>query len=283
MLPAGKGYKVFVTRCRIPTDGYCPGRGNGFYLPSFDLSIKTCLIKALLPKKIGFCLPAFIVLLLQCLPAAAQSRDEVINGSYFVAFGRYANSEELAYWRQHVGNSTIQQMVDRHRQSIRSNQYESEQTVRRSYLDAFGEPPGSDELRYWSGQNKTYGELMTHHMNSWLNVYPDKKQHVIRQSYNKVFGRAATAAELKYWMQQPTYSYVQLVAMHTTWKRRNQTKSSLTRIQPNLRSNGISTAGLSPQAISGVVAAGGLNIIAPGGGNVVAAGGLNVIAPGGGN
>ncbi|MDB5202746.1 MAG: hypothetical protein JWQ27_2155 [Ferruginibacter sp.] len=213
----------------------------------------------------------------------AQSKDEIINGSYFVAFGRFANSGELTYWRTNLGSKNIQQMVSNHRDYIKSNQSEREQTVKRSYFDAFGWQPSADELKYWSGQNKTYAELMTNHINNWLNVYADKKEQVIRQSYYKVFGRNATADEVKYWKTQPTYSYVQLVAMHTTWKQQNQAKSQVTAVKPNINANGISTAGLSLQALNGVIAAGGQNVVAPGGANVVAAGGLNVIAPGGAN
>jgi len=224
-----------------------------------------------------------VMFFLSIFSLQAQTKDEIINGSYFVAFGRFANSGELTYWRQNAGNKTIQQMVTNHKDYIKTNQNEREQTIKRSYMDAFGWQPSADELKYWSTQNKTYGELMTNHINNWLNVYKDKKELVIKQSYYKVFGRTATADEVKYWMGQPTYSYVQLVATHTTWKQQNQSKSSVTPVKPNINTNGISTAGLSPQAISGVVAAGGMNVIAPGGGNVVAAGGGNAVAAGGGN
>lgn len=214
---------------------------------------------------------------------AAQSKDEVIHGSYIVAFGRAATSGELNYWRQNVGSRTIQQMVDNHRGFIKSNQYEREQAVKRSYMDAFGWQPSADELRYWSGQNRTYGELMTNHVNNWLNVYADKKEHVIKQSYYKVFNRTATAAEVKYWMGQPTCSFVQLVAIHTTWKQQNQQSSKTTRVNSNLNTPAVSSVGFSAPAISGVIAAGGNNVIAPGGGNVIAAGGGNVVSAGGGN
>lgn len=234
-------------------------------------------------KQTRLALTTTAILFLSIFSLQAQTKDEIINGSYFVAFGRYANSGELTYWRKNAGSQTIQQMVTNHKTYIKTNQTEREQTIKRSYMDAFGWQPSADELKYWTTQNKTYGELLTNHINNWLNVYKDKKELVIKQSYYKVFGRTATADETKYWMAQPTYSYVQLVATHTTWKQQNQNKSSVTAVKPNINANGISTAGLSPQAISGVVAAGGLNVIAPGGGNVVAAGGLNVIAPGGGN
>jgi len=234
-------------------------------------------------KQMAFCLISLFIFSSLSSSVTAQTKDEIINGSYFVAFGRYASSSELNFWRQKVGNSNIQQMVNNHRQYIQSNQYEREQTIKRSYMDAFGWQPSADEVRYWSGQNKTYAELMTNHINNWLNVYADKKELVIKQSYYKVFNRSATPAEVKYWMSQPTRSFVQLVAMHTTWKQQNQNNSSATNIKPNLNSNGISTAMLSPQAVSGVIAAGGGNVIAAGGGNVIAAGGGNVIAAGGGN
>ena len=235
-------------------------------------------MKSLLLKKLSFCLIALFSLSLLPSAANAQTKEEVIHGSYFVAFGRFANSGELSYWLKNVGSRTIPQMVSSHRSYIKSNQYEREQTVRRSYKDAFGWQPSNDELKYWSSQYKTYGELMNNHINNWLNIYADKKEHVIKQSYYKAFGRAATVEEVKYWKGQQTYSYAQLVAMHTTWKQKNQYSSSVTGIKPNLNSNDISTALFSPNAVSGVVAAGGLNLI-PAGGYVVAAGGMNAIAP----
>jgi hypothetical protein len=251
------------------------------YLRPISQQTKINFMKTLLLKKLGISLLAVFSLTLFSTSVSAQSKDEVINGSYFVAFGRYATNGELNYWRQYVGNSTIQQMVENHRKFIKSNQHEREQTIKRSYMDAFGWQPSSDEVRYWSGQNKTYGELMTNHINNWLNAYSDKKQQVIKQSYYKVFGRSATAAELRYWMGQPTCSFVQLVAMHTTWKQQNQNKSTVTSVSPNLNANGISTVGVSPQAVNAIRAAGGGSVIAPGGGNVIAAGGGNVVAAGG--
>jgi hypothetical protein len=232
-------------------------------------------------RKRGFGLLAFIVLALASFSAQAQSKDEVIHGSYIVAFGRAATSGELQHWRQYVGGSTVQQMVENHRNFIKTNPYEREQTIRRSYMDAFGWQPSTDEVKYWSGQNKTYGELMTNHVGNWLGVYPDKKELVIKQSYYKVFNRNATAAEVKYWMGQTTCSFVQLVAMHTTWKQQNQQSSSTTRVKPNLNTPSVSSAAFSSPAISQVIAAGGGNVIAPGGGNVIAAGAGNVVAAGG--
>ena len=231
--------------------------------------------------KASFLISIFI-LMISTLSLKAQTKDEVIKGSYFVAFGRYPNSGELNYWRQNVGNRSIKEMVILHKDFIRANQYEREQTIKRSYLDAFGWQPSSDEVKYWSGQYRTYGDLVSNHINNWLNVYKDKKEQVIRQSYHKVFNRNATTAEVKYWMGQPTYSFVQLVAMHTTWKQQNQTTSKMTNVAPYLNRNGISTDKLSSSAISGVIAAGGLNLVAPGT-NVISAGGGNVVSAGGGN
>ncbi|RYY70160.1 MAG: hypothetical protein EOO13_07455 [Chitinophagaceae bacterium] len=221
----------------------------------------------------------FLGIVIFCLNASfgfAQSKDEVINGSYLVSFGRFASSSELNYWRGNVGSKTVQQMVSNHKDYLKSNASEREQTIRRSYMDAFGWQPSADELKYWSTQGKTYAELLQNHVQNWLNVYPDKKSQVIKQSYYKVFGRTATADELKYWMGQATCSYAQYVALHSTWKLNNQKSSTITRVNPNLRNNnGISTSAFSPVIAAQVVAAGGMNVIAPGGGNVVAAGGLN--------
>lgn len=237
-------------------------------------------MKTTILRHMSFGLLAFVLTLFSS-SLAAQSKEEIIHGSYIVAFGRTATSSELQYWRQNVGSRSIPQMVENHRAYMKTNQYEREQAVKRSYMDAFGWQPSADELRYWAGQNKTYGELMTNHVNNWLNVYADKKEHVIKQSYYKVFNRTATADELRYWMGQPTCSFVHLVAMHTTWKQQNQKSSTTTRVNANLNTSAVSSIGFSPSGISGVISAGGGNVIAPGGGNVIAAGAGNVVAAGG--
>jgi hypothetical protein len=239
-------------------------------------------MKTLLSRKSIFALLTFFSLSFSS-SVIAQSKDEIINVSYFVAFGRYASSGEMNYWRQNLNGKNIPQMVENHRQYMNSNPVEKEKAIKNSYMDAFGWQPSADEVRYWSGQNKTYAELLKNHVDNWLSVYPDKKEHVIKQSYLKVFNRYPTADELKYWKGQRTCSFVQLVAMHTTWKQNNQTTSSSITIKPNIKTNDVSTAALSSQAIAGVVAAGGGNVVAAGGGNVVAAGGANAVAAGGGN
>lgn len=213
----------------------------------------------------------------------AQTKDEIINVSYFIAFGRYASSGEINYWRQNLGSRNISQMVENHRQYMNSNPVEKEKAVRNSYMDAFGWQPSADELRYWSGQNKTYAELMKNHVDNWLNVYQDRKEHVIKQSYLKVFNRYPNTDELRYWKGQATVPFIQLVAMHTTWKQQNQTRSSSTSIKPNIKTNDVSTAAISPQAAAQAVAAGGGNVVSAGSANVVAGGGGNVVAAGGGN
>lgn len=240
-------------------------------------------MKNFLLRKAVFCIISFVTLLTASASTNAQSSDEIIKGSYFVAFGRFPNSGEVNYWRSNLGGRSMQQMVGLHRDFIKSNQNEREQTVRRSYMDAFGWQPSSDELRYWSGQNKTYGELMSNHVNNWLNIYPDKKEHVIKQSYYKVFGRTASPSEITYWMGQRTTTFVQLVAMHTTWKMKNQNNSKMTGVNPGINNGTISTAQFSAQAAAQVVAAGGGNVIAAGGGNVIAAGGGNAVSAGGAN
>ena len=155
-------------------------------------------MKTLNLRKLTFYFLAFFSISFSTSSVSAQSQDEVINCSYFVAFGRYATSGELKHWRQYVGNNSIAQMVEKHKPFLQSNQYEREQAIRRSYMDAFGWQPTADEIKYWSGQGKTYAELLNNHINNWLNVYKDKKEHVIRQSYYKVFARNATAAEVRY-------------------------------------------------------------------------------------
>lgn len=211
---------------------------------------------------------------------SAQTKAESINTGYFITFGRYPSDGEFKYWNGQPQQS-ISQYVENHKQYLSGNIDEKKGTIQRAFMDAFGWGPSSQELTSWSQQNKTYVELLNYNINTWLRPYPDKKATVIKQSYYKVFNRLPSEQELKYWAGQPqTYSFVQLVAFHTSWKiRNNQQSSGIGLIMPNLNANNISTSALSPQAAASVVAAGGLNLIAPGGGNVVAAGGLNLVSP----
>jgi hypothetical protein len=222
-------------------------------------------------------------------PAAAQTKSETIQASYFTAFGRYPNYGEMNYWLQNMGNMTAAQLVERHRAFIQASATERTQTIQRSYQDALGRWPTADELNFWSQYNQTYAELMARHVNGWLNVYAEEKKKVIRASYQTVFSRNPSDAELNYWMQQATCSFVQYVAMHSSWKQQNAGSSSGFAINnnrsilPNLNTSQVSTAVLSNAALSALIAAGGGNLVSTNGGNVIAQGGGNVIAQGGGN
>jgi hypothetical protein len=226
----------------------------------------------------------FVVLVLtsgNLTSAFAQSKDEIVNGSYFVAFGRFANQGELNYWKN-AGNYTVAQLVEMHRDYLSRDRNEKIATINRAYMDAFGWNPSSSDIDYWSKLNKTYGEIMTVQMNTLRNNSKSRTL-VIQQSYYRSFNKLPDAAQLQYWLNQSPYSFAQLVAFHSTWKNQGRNTSSITQIQGSLNQNGISTFNFSPQAISAVVAAGGGNVVAAGGGNVVAAGGANVVAAGGRN
>ncbi|RAJ87413.1 hypothetical protein CLV59_101163 [Chitinophaga dinghuensis] len=213
--------------------------------------------------------------------AIAQSKDEIINSSYFIAFGRFADNRELNEWRR-GGSYTIQQMVEMHRGHLSRDNNEKVSTINRAYMDAFGWGPSGEDISYWTKQSKTYAEIFNTQINN-LNSSGKSKSLVIQQSYYRVFNRAPDAAELQYWMNQRTYSFAQLVAFHTTWKNKGKNTATVAGIQDRINQNGISTYTFSPQATAAVIAAGGANVIAAGGGNVIAAGGGNVIAAGGAN
>lgn len=211
--------------------------------------------------------------------ANSQSKDEIINGSYFVAFGRFANSGELNYWRK-AGNYSIPQLVDLHRNYLASDKNEKSATIHRAFMDAYGWNPNSNDLNYWSAQNKTYSEILGTNLDILRNNIKSRTT-VIQQSYYRSFNKLPDDAQLRYWLNQPVYTFAQLVAFHSTWKNQGKSTSSVTAINGNLKQNGISTFSFSQQAIAGVVAAGGANVVPAGGGNVVSAGGMNVVAAGG--
>ncbi|RFS20173.1 hypothetical protein DVR12_20885 [Chitinophaga silvatica] len=210
-----------------------------------------------------------------------QSKGEIINGSYFIAFGRFPDSREFREWEQ-GGSYTIDQMVNFHRGHISRNTQERTATITRAYMDAFGWDPSANDISYWSSRNSTYAEVFNAQMSN-LKSNTKSKTLVIQQSYYRAFNQLPSAAQLQYWMNQPTYSFAQLVAFHTTWKNQGRNSTAVTGIQNKLNQNGISTFSLSAQGAAAVIAAGGANVIAAGGGNVIAAGGANVIAAGGAN
>lgn len=211
----------------------------------------------------------------------AQSKDEIVNGSYFIVFGRFANQGELNYWKN-AGNYSIAQLVEQHKVYLSRDRNEKTATINRAYMDAFGWNANSNDINYWGQQNKTYSEILSSNLNTLRNNNKSRTT-VIQQSYYRSFNKLPDAAQLQYWLNQPVCSFAQLVAYHSTWKNQGSNTSSVTRIQGSLNQNGISTYSFSPQAIASVVAAGGANVVAAGGGNVVAAGGANVVAAGGRN
>jgi len=213
--------------------------------------------------------------------AYAQSKDEIVNGSYFVVFGRFANQGELNYWKN-AGNYTLAQLVELHKGYLNKDQHEKRATINRAYLDAFGWNANTSDLDYWSTLNKTYSEILNANMNTLRNNSKSRTT-VIQQSYYRSFNKLPDAAQLQYWLNQPVCSFAQLVAFHSTWKNQGRNTSSVTRIQGSLNQNGISSYGFSQQAAASIIAVAGANVVAAGGGNVVAAGGANVVAAGGGN
>ncbi len=239
------------------------------------------------------CMPVGLIMLCivtSALTTKAQSKEEIIAGSYIVAFGRTPNAGEMNYWKQNVGNNNMSTMVANHKAYMKTALSEAEQVVRRSYLDAFGVSATEGEIKYWAPQARSYAELMNQHVASWLATNPGKRQEVINLSYQRVFGRSPNSDEMKYWMGVRPCSYVELVGMHTTYKNANPSQPSGNTqstsgglIAPGLNTANVSTVKLSTVAANAMVAAGGGNIIAAGGGNIIAAGGGNMVAAGGGN
>lgn len=234
-------------------------------------------------KKISLisCFILLISTVINVSAVKAQSKEEIINGSYFITFGRFANQSELNYWKN-AGNYTIAQLVEMHKGYLVKDQNEKRATINRAYMDVFGWNANNNDFDYWGKLNKTYSEILNAGINT-LKTNSKSRTTVIQQSYYRSFNKLPDAAQLQYWLNQPVYSFAQLVAFHSTWKNQGNNTSSVTRIQGSLNQNGISSYSFSQQAAASIIAVAGANVVAAGGGNVVAAGGGNVVAAGGKN
>lgn len=239
-------------------------------------------------------------------PLAAQSaaklKEERIQASYLLAFGRKATADEVKYWSGQKFKD-VSELIKLHKDFLAKDRGTREASIRKSYVDTFGRNPDAAEIKHWAAGVDTYADLMAKH-SEWLKGASAEQDAVINRSYQTALGRKPSDAERAYWRQQGVLNYLTLVACHEEWKKSNPQKTSGTAgfspDCPSLATVSISSALVSEvraaspatkvtngQMVSSggqsLIAAGGQNLIAAGGQNLIAAGGQNLIAAGGQN
>lgn len=242
-------------------------------------------------KGLLYCM-AFVTPMLIKAQDAKQLKRERIQTSYMFTFGRAPQEGEITYWQGRNDATSIAQMVNFHKDYIKTNRSANNEVITKAYLDALGRKPEQGELDYWAKGNNSYVELMKNHI-SWLSGNPAEYEKVIRRSYQLVLNRTPDGTEINHWKSQGVFSYALLVGCHEDWKRRNNNNTSAKKTSGASQipsgsafvalvpvSNTIATEA---RSFAGLVAAGGGNLVAAGGGNLVAAGGGNLVAAGGGN
>lgn len=101
----------------------------------------------------------------------ATDRSALIRTSYERALGREPSASELAYWNSVPANdariSSIEALIQNHRNYLRTNAAERQAMINRSYLAVFHRPVDAGSLRYWDGQvaasGATHEQLVAQH------------------------------------------------------------------------------------------------------------------------
>lgn len=145
----------------------------------------------------------------------AQSKDEKINVSYWYVFGRFPNTNEMAYWRSQPDQS-INWYISNHHNYLKADDGSSIQAVSQSYKDAFGRQPIQGEMDFWKKQKKTYSDLMSQHV-QYLLRDPSENTATINRAYQTVYGRVASTEEMNNW-NKANFSYLILTACLRSYK-----------------------------------------------------------------
>ena len=213
-----------------------------------------------LGKSINFCLGSNFL----------QTKDEIINMSYLVAFGRYPSRTELKFWRKKQISIHIKETIKLLFASPFYTIKEKQQIIIRSYHDAFGRNPHEHEISFLIKKQFSFIDLLRKHVEVFEHQ-PEERKKMLSDTYRIVFNRAASKDEIAYWMRKQL-TFAQLLAMHATWKFRGHSRSQITGAHHNISSNEILTAKFSLHALSSIYGAGGNYLIAPGGANVIVLG-----------
>lgn len=187
--------------------------------------------------------------------AWVAQRNAAITDSYNEALGRPPSAAELSYWQTRTDYKAKADLVQLHRQGIKSTPALGDEVVTNSYLKAFGRRPVEGELRHWRQHAKlgwTCTEMIAEH-DKWKRSVPPtitrtqkladamKKQHLFLDTNNNIVKLDPTSAA-------------------------------------RVAGGSIVAAGsgnLVVQAGGYLIGMDGASIVAAGGGNIVAAGGLN--------
>ncbi len=220
----------------------------------------------------------FLTLLLFTFHSFAQQerRDKII-ASYMIAFGAVPQQSELNYWlTDPLSNKTVMDLVNKHRENMKSNQQLANIAINNSYLNVMGNTHTPKDIEYLAKQGKTYTEMYVEHMR-FMKEYPEKWKAVVELSYLRGMNRAAKKEEVDYWVKQTSVrSMAELLRNHYN---NRKFEPEWNRIDFTQQQKGVVVLGLSGTAKEQTKVV--LGNLIPTWSNVIATGGLNVIATGG--
>ncbi len=187
-----------------------------------------------------------------------DSRSRMISDSYQEALGRAPSADETKYWLTRLDFNSKNDLVNLHRQGIKTNAALGDEVITNSYKRAFLRNPDAGEYNHWRQHAKlgwTCQEMVNEH-EKW------KRNNPVVALGNEA---------LKQQMRRQGLAF--------------DTVGNIVKLD-QATADKIRSTNASPIVAAGggnIVAAGGGNIVAAGGGNIVAAGGGNIVAAGGGN
>lgn len=259
---------------------------------------------------------ALVNLHAQFIKSNAGAKVEVVNRSYWTAFGKAATDGERNYWSTQRNDwSTHLSLVQLHAQFIKGNPTVRQDVLNQSFQTAYGRPATEGERNHWlsRGDWSTAADMMRHHWNYFVGNEPAARE-IIGRSYNNVLGRDMTAGEFEFWRHYVTHNgwtYAQFAERHKAWraqevqrvqhdpqtlaelKSRNlaiRPNGDLVRVDPSsagqvLSHNGGAVIAVSGQwgTAAGMVAAGAGNVLPSGAGGLVGNSGNTLIGNDGGS
>ncbi|RXK56589.1 hypothetical protein ESB00_12185 [Oleiharenicola lentus] len=182
-------------------------------------------------------LPALLLAsLLAPLPALfgqAATPPETISASCLIALGRPAGEADLT--QQAYAGKALAQLIEMHRDNLRSDAALQDAVYVQAYRDATGAHQG---FKAGSAHPKgvTYAEAVKAEL-AKLATQPDAYREVINRAYQLVIRRDAYPEEIAYWKPYGTLPYVVLVGAIENWAFRNQPGLMVTTGTPSIAVN----------------------------------------------
>lgn len=224
--------------------------------------------------------------------AQSAAQQERIAASFVLALGRTPTPAEAEAWAKQEPLS-LALLVTRHRERLRADAAAERAVIVKAGQDAFGVPPGEDDVKKLSGAG-TYTDLVQRHL-AWLAGHPDDYEQVVQRAYRRTLQRDAYSVEIDYWRRQPSLSFALLAGCIEDWARRNRPGLMATtgvasvsvnseyletvRVSPAVATEARAAAGLTSPAETSP-AAGARRVVAPGAGAVASVGGIHFVAAG---